>query len=47
MIPSCRFVPSCSTYAIEVLNSYALHIAIYKIAIRVLHCNPFHSRNHE
>lgn len=39
---NCRFVETCSTYAINVLNKDPLHIALYKIMVRLLKCNPFY-----
>jgi len=40
--PSCRFVPTCSEYAISALDSYSCIRALLKIFYRVLRCNPFH-----
>lgn len=48
MISSCRFVPSCSTYAIDMFNKFMPHVAIYRILLRILKCNPFYSeKNNE
>jgi putative membrane protein insertion efficiency factor len=38
---SCRYIPSCSNYAKEAIEKYNIFIAIFKITIRVLKCNPF------
>ncbi len=43
MISSCRFSTSCSAYAIEMLNQFMPHVAIYKIFLRILKCNPFYN----
>jgi len=40
--PSCRFVPSCSEYAVSALEKYPCLLALLKIFYRVLRCNPFH-----
>jgi len=40
--PRCRFIPSCSSYAIDALNKYSLLKALYLSARRVLKCHPFH-----
>jgi len=37
---NCRFVPSCSTYAIDALNKLPPGIAIMRIAGRIIKCNP-------
>jgi len=40
--PCCRFVPSCSEYAIEAVGKYgALRGALLAIK-RILKCHPFH-----
>jgi len=39
--PDCRFVPSCSNYAILSLKKYSLFHALFKIAIRLGRCTPF------
>ena len=38
---ACRFVPTCSEYAIECLESLPLYRAVPRIVWRVLRCNPF------
>ncbi|MBN1902175.1 membrane protein insertion efficiency factor YidD [Candidatus Sumerlaeota bacterium] len=40
--PSCRFVPSCSHYACEVLQRKPLIPGLWLIIKRILKCNPFH-----
>jgi len=39
---NCRFQPTCSGYAKESLEKRPLHIALFKITIRILKCHPFH-----
>ncbi|MDW7645164.1 MAG: membrane protein insertion efficiency factor YidD [Desulfuromonadales bacterium] len=40
--PSCRFYPSCSSYAIQCLEKYGFLKGLFKIFIRVMKCHPFH-----
>jgi putative membrane protein insertion efficiency factor len=37
---SCRFYPTCSNYALWLLEKRALYVALPLIAWRVLRCNP-------
>ena len=41
--PCCRFIPSCSTYAIEAIRKYGALRGIYLIIKRILKCRPGHS----
>ncbi len=38
--PSCRFYPTCSSYAIEAIEKYGVIKGGFKAAWRVLRCNP-------
>lgn len=40
--PCCRFVPSCSAYALEALEKYGVWKGGWLSLRRVLRCNPFH-----
>ncbi|CAL4317742.1 membrane protein insertion efficiency factor YidD [Buchnera aphidicola] len=40
--PCCRFYPSCSQYALNVLQKFNLVKSIYLILKRVLQCHPFY-----
>lgn len=40
--PSCRFYPSCSSYAIEAIRVYGLWGGILLSAKRILKCHPLH-----
>lgn len=40
LVPSCRFYPSCSSYAITILRFDNIILAIIKILLRVSSCNP-------
>ncbi len=37
----CKFVPSCSEYAIEALEIHGLFKGIFLSIKRILRCNPF------
>ncbi|MDD2421016.1 MAG: membrane protein insertion efficiency factor YidD [Heliobacteriaceae bacterium] len=40
--PTCRFVPSCSEYAIQAVEKYGLWRGLLKALRRLLCCHPFH-----
>lgn len=40
--PACRFVPTCSEYAIEAIQNRGVIQGLCFAAWRVLRCNPFH-----
>ncbi len=40
LAPSCRYLPTCSEYAIECLKTYGLIKAIAKGSKRILSCHP-------
>ncbi len=40
-LPSCRFYPSCSEYAIQALAMHGATRGIYLTGARILRCNPF------
>ncbi|MCX7767298.1 MAG: membrane protein insertion efficiency factor YidD [Candidatus Sumerlaeia bacterium] len=39
--PSCRFIPTCSHYALEALTSRSFPLAVWLILRRLLRCHPF------
>jgi len=43
IIPSCRFTPTCSEYAIQALRKYPFPRAFCLALKRLLKCHPFHS----
>ncbi|HEU5034673.1 MAG TPA: membrane protein insertion efficiency factor YidD [Mycobacteriales bacterium] len=40
--PRCRFVPSCSAYAVEALQTYGAGRGSWLAVRRVARCHPFH-----
>lgn len=40
--PSCRFYPTCSTYAIEAIEKYGFFKGWKLGIIRILKCHPWH-----
>ncbi|MCD6328939.1 MAG: membrane protein insertion efficiency factor YidD [Candidatus Cloacimonetes bacterium] len=38
---SCRFYPSCSTYAKNAFQKYSFFKAVYLSSWRILRCNPW------
>lgn len=39
--PSCRFIPTCSQYAVEALQKYGPVKGSFLAVKRILRCNPF------
>lgn len=40
--PTCRFVPTCSQYAIEAIETYGAWRGGMMALRRILRCHPFH-----
>ena len=40
--PCCRFIPTCSAYAVEAVEKYGAWKGGWRALRRVLRCNPFH-----
>lgn len=40
--PCCRFIPTCSQYALEAVEKYGAWRGGWLALRRVLRCNPFH-----
>ena len=40
-VPTCRFTPTCSQYAIEAVERRGVLIGTLKALWRLLRCNPF------
>lgn len=39
-VPTCRFLPTCSEYAIEAIETRGPVVGLGKAAWRILRCNP-------
>ena len=45
--PSCRFIPTCSEYALLALEKYGALKGSYLAIRRILRCNPFHKGGYD
>jgi len=41
-LPSCRFTPTCSQYAVDALTEYGLLRGTWLAFVRLLKCGPWH-----
>lgn len=39
--PACRYVPTCSEYAMEAVERYGVLVGGFKALLRLLRCHPF------
>ena len=46
-VPTCRYLPTCSEYAVEAVQSRGIVVGIALAVWRVLRCNPFVSGGHD
>ncbi|KPK46243.1 MAG: hypothetical protein AMK74_00905 [Nitrospira bacterium SM23_35] len=44
---SCRFIPSCSAYAIDAITKYGCFKGSYLAIKRILRCHPFHQGGYD
>jgi uncharacterized protein len=42
-LPTCRFTPTCSQYAVDALSEYGLVRGGWLATVRLLKCGPWHS----
>ncbi len=40
--PTCRFVPTCSEYALQAIEKYGIFRGSIMAVWRILRCHPFH-----
>ena len=45
--PCCRFIPTCSEYALEALQKYGALKGSWLAVMRICRCHPFHTGEHE
>lgn len=43
--PCCRYIPTCSQYALEAIEKYGALRGGYLALKRILRCHPFHKGN--
>ena len=45
--PRCRFIPTCSQYALEAIEKYGALKGGWMAFRRILRCNPFHKGGYD
>ncbi len=45
--PSCRFIPTCSEYALQAIEKYGTLKGTYLAIRRILKCHPFHKGGYD
>jgi len=45
--PSCRYIPTCSQYALEAVEKYGAAKGGWMAARRILRCHPFHAGGYD
>ncbi|HCB94201.1 MAG TPA: membrane protein insertion efficiency factor YidD [Selenomonas sp.] len=45
--PSCRFVPTCSEYAMIAVDRYGVFLGGWMALKRILRCHPFHEGGYD
>jgi len=45
--PHCRYIPTCSAYALEALEKYGAGKGSFLALRRILRCHPFHKSGYD
>ncbi len=45
--PTCRFTPTCSTYAIQAIERFGVLKGGYLALLRIIRCNPLNPGGHD
>lgn len=45
--PSCRFAPSCSSYALQSIERFGVAEGVWLTLKRLVKCHPFHSGGYD
>ena len=45
--PSCRFYPTCSTYALQAIEKYGIGKGLLMSLRRISRCHPWHPGGHD
>lgn len=40
--PCCRYIPTCSAYAVQAVERFGVVKGLFLALCRILRCNPFH-----
>ena len=46
-VPTCRFYPTCSSYALEAIKKYGPYKGSFLAIRRILKCHPFHDGGYD
>ncbi len=45
--PTCRFYPSCSSYAVAVIKKHGFIFGVPRVIWRIFRCNPFNDGGYD